>query len=147
MWLNPPSCEALQAYPKTLGPHGAHGMVLINKWELNFKTAMKRNKKDCQGLISFPSNPDEWKRKTRKTQEREIMPCTIPVCQEPTHETLPMTRSWGRKPDRQGGSGFQGFQKGQLTRSHPWQGHEEKAWQARQIRFSGISKSCPQCSP
>ena len=26
-------------------------------------------------------------------------------------------------------------------RSHPWQGHEEKTWQARQIRSSGISKS------
>ena len=32
-------------------------------------------------------------------------------CREPTHETLPMTRSWGRKPDRQGRSGFQGFRK------------------------------------
>ena len=31
----------------------------------------------------------------------------------------------------------------QHTRSHPWQGHEEEAWQARQIRTSGISKSCP----
>ena len=31
----------------------------------------------------------------------------------------------------------------QHTRSHPWQGHEEKTWQARQIRTSGISKSCP----
>ena len=29
------------------------------------------------------------------------------------------------------------------TRSHPWQGHEEKTWQARRIRFSGIPKSCP----
>ena len=64
-------------------------------------------------------------------------------CWEPTHETLPMTRPWGRKPEGQGGSGFQGFQKGQLMRSHPWQGHEEKVWQARQIRFSGILKSCP----
>ena len=69
------------------------------------------------------------------------------LCRELTHETLPMTRPWGRKPDGQGGSGFQGFRKGQLTRSHPWQGHEEKAWQARQIRFSGIPKSCPQRSP
>ena len=33
------------------------------------------------------------------------------ACWEPTHETLPMTRSWGRNPDRQGGSGFQGFRK------------------------------------
>ena len=32
----------------------------------------------------------------------------VGCCQEPTHETLPMTRSWGRKPDGQGGSGFQG---------------------------------------
>ena len=31
----------------------------------------------------------------------------------------------------------------QHTRSHPWQGREEKTWQARQIRTSGISKSCP----
>ena len=31
----------------------------------------------------------------------------------------------------------------QNTRSHPWQGHEEKTWQARQIRTSRISKSCP----
>ena len=31
----------------------------------------------------------------------------------------------------------------QHTRSHPWQGDEEKTWQARQIRTSGISKSCP----
>ena len=29
----------------------------------------------------------------------------------------------------------------QNTRSHPWQGHE-KTWQARQIRTSGILKSC-----
>ena len=28
-------------------------------------------------------------------------------------------------------------------RSHPWQGHEEKTWQARQIRTPAISKSCP----
>ena len=28
----------------------------------------------------------------------------------------------------------------QHTRSHPWQGHEEKTWQARQIRIPGISK-------
>ena len=68
-------------------------------------------------------------------------------CWEPAHEIPPMTRSWGRKPDRQGGSRFQGFRKGQLTRSHPWQGHKEKTWQARQIRFSGIPKSCPWCSP
>ena len=67
----------------------------------------------------------------------------VGVCREPTHETLPLTRPWGKKPDGQGGSGFQGFQKGQLMRSHPWQGHEEKVWQARQIRFSGILKSCP----
>ena len=33
------------------------------------------------------------------------------LCREPTHETLPKTRPWGRKPDGQGGSGFQGFQK------------------------------------
>ena len=65
--------------------------------------------------------------------------------QEPTHETLPLKRPQGRKPDGQGESGFQGFQKGQLTRSHPWQGHEESAWQARQIRFSGISKSWNPC--
>ena len=26
------------------------------------------------------------------------------------------------------------------TRSHPWQSHEEKTWQARRIRFSGVSK-------
>ena len=31
----------------------------------------------------------------------------------------------------------------QHMRSHPWQGHEEKTWQARRIRFSGIPKSCP----
>ena len=31
----------------------------------------------------------------------------------------------------------------QHMRSHPWQGHEEKTWQVRQIRTSGISKSCP----
>ena len=31
----------------------------------------------------------------------------------------------------------------QNSRSHPWQGHEEKTWQARQIRTSGISKICP----
>ena len=31
----------------------------------------------------------------------------------------------------------------QHMRSHPMQGHEEEAWQARQIRTSGISKSCP----
>ena len=31
----------------------------------------------------------------------------------------------------------------QHMRSHPWQGHEEETWQARQIRTSGISKSCP----
>ena len=31
----------------------------------------------------------------------------------------------------------------QHTRSHPWQGHEEKTWQARQTRTSGIPKSCP----
>ena len=66
---------------------------------------------------------------------------------EPAHEIPPMTRSWGRKPDRQGRSHFQGFRKGQLTRSHPWQGHEEKTWQARWIRVSGIPKSCPRCSP
>ena len=29
------------------------------------------------------------------------------------------------------------------TRSHPWEGREEKTWQARQIRTSGILKSCP----
>ena len=28
----------------------------------------------------------------------------------------------------------------QHTRSHPWQGHEEKTWQVRQIRIPGISK-------
>ena len=28
-------------------------------------------------------------------------------------------------------------------RSHPWRGHEEKTWQARQIRTSGILKSFP----
>ena len=33
------------------------------------------------------------------------------------------------------------------TRSHPWQCHEEKTWQARRIWFSGILKSCPQRSP
>ena len=32
-------------------------------------------------------------------------------CREPAHETPPMTRSWGRKPDGQGASGFQGFRK------------------------------------
>ena len=31
----------------------------------------------------------------------------------------------------------------QHTRSHPWQDHAEKTWQARQIRTSGIFKSCP----
>ena len=35
----------------------------------------------------------------------------------------------------------------QHMRSHAWQGHEEKTWWARQIRFSGILKSCPQHSP
>ena len=29
----------------------------------------------------------------------------------------------------------------QHTRSHPWQGHEEKTWQTRQIRTSGIRKA------
>ena len=57
---------------------------------------------------------------------------------DPTPNKAVREKTWG-----QGESGFQGFRKGQLTRSHPWQGHEEKAWQARQIRFSGISKSCP----
>ena len=39
---------------------------------------------------------------------------------------------------------FSGWAAGsQHTRSHPWQGHEEKSWQARQIRTSGISKSFP----
>ena len=35
------------------------------------------------------------------------------------------------------------FAGSQNMRSHPWQGHEKEAWQARQIRTSGISKSCP----
>ena len=35
----------------------------------------------------------------------------VPHCREPAHEIPPMTRSWGRKPDGQGGSGFQGFWK------------------------------------
>ena len=37
--------------------------------------------------------------------------CKVISCREPAHEIPPMTRSWGRKPDRQGGSGFQGFWK------------------------------------
>ena len=32
-------------------------------------------------------------------------------CRDLAHEIPPMTRSWGRKPDGQGGSGFQGFRK------------------------------------
>ena len=43
-------------------------------------------------------------------------------------------------------SGYSGA-RSQHTRSYPWQGHEEKIWQARQIRFSGILKSCPWRSP
>ena len=35
------------------------------------------------------------------------------------------------------------FAGSQHTRSHPWHGREEKTWQARQIRTSGILKSCP----
>ena len=54
---------------------------ISENWTLRLpgKNKQKRNKKDCQGLISFPSNPDEWKRKTRKIQGREMMPHMIPV--------------------------------------------------------------------
>ena len=34
-----------------------------------------------------------------------------PLCREPTHETLPLKRPLGIKPDGQGESGFQGFSK------------------------------------
>ena len=43
-----------------------------------------------------------------------LLKCSNPHgtrCQEPTHETLPVTRPWRRKPDGQGRSGFRGFRK------------------------------------
>ena len=67
----------------------------------------------------------------------------LEFCREPTHETLPMTRSWGRKPDRQGRSGFQGFQKGQLTRSHPWQVTRRKPDRQGRSGFQGFRKAAP----
>ena len=68
---------------KPLGPMVpmARYSSISENWTLRLsgKNKQKRNKKDCQGLISFPSNPDEWKRKTRKIQGREMMPHKIPV--------------------------------------------------------------------
>ena len=37
--------------------------------------------------------------------------CHLEDCREAAQEIPPMTRAWGRKPDGQGGSGFQGFRK------------------------------------
>ena len=60
----------------------------------------------------------------------------------------PDGKSWLIWKDPNAGKDWRQEEKGmtagsQHTRSHPWQGHEEKTWQARQIRTSGMSKSCP----
>ena len=54
-----------------------------------------------------PTHDKVMKEKTWRA--RRIRFSRIP--QRLAHEIPPMTRSWRRKPDRQGGSGFQGFWK------------------------------------
>ena len=74
-------------------------------------TASSRCWKTSFHILQNMEHWRSWKSLRIQSLKRPWKLYSTEVCWEPTHETLLMTRSWGRKPDRQGRSGFQGFRK------------------------------------
>ena len=77
---------------------------------------------ECQAFLSI-------------TSSRSLL---VAGTRDPTHDKV-----MRRKPDRQGRSGFQGFWKGQLTRSHPCKVTRRKPDRQGGSGFQGFQKAAP----
>ena len=82
----------------------SHSIHIEKKQESSRKTS-------TSALLTTQKPLTVWITTNWKILKEVGIPGHLSCCREPAHEIPPMTRSWGRKPDGQGGSGFQGFRK------------------------------------